>query len=193
MKKMIVLTLTLVALSYAVLFGGKVVPESRLAVVKFGDVFKVIYVHPGPSQVKVTISDADGNEVYSEKLTSETGFIRPYNFSSLPKGDYKICVSDQAGEYTEKVSFRDKEGKEWKAHVVKLKTGRQRYIVTIPYQGNGEAAIQIYDEDGRLIFTDQAKLEKDFGRIYTLTNLQGKVSFRLVNESTGDEESFDAE
>src|SRR5258706_12394090 len=114
MKKMISILLALVTVGCVVSYGGTKGPESRMAVVKTGDIIKVIYDGPSSSTVKVTIQDADGNEVFTERVPSDEGFIRPYNFSQLPKADYKISVTDNAGELSETVSTRDKE---WIANV----------------------------------------------------------------------------
>src|SRR2546422_234873 len=97
--------------------------ESRVAVIRNGEVFKVIYKSNDLVDVKVTISNALGEKVFSEELISVHGFIRPYNFAELPKGDYMICVSDVDGKKTEKICFDERATKtktEWSAHITKV-------------------------------------------------------------------------
>ena len=188
MKKTISILLALVTVGCGVSFGGTRDPESQMAVVKNGEIIRVIYKTTSSSQVKVTISDADGNEVFAEKVNSYEGFIRPYNFSQLPKGDYKISLTDQTGEHTKKVSTADKE---WVARVVKLKSRDDKYLVSVPYQGMGEFAVQIFDRNDQLVFVEKPNPQEDFAMVFNLKELEG-ATFRLVNQS-GDEKFFPAD
>lgn len=188
MKKMIALIMALVTVGCAESFGRTEGPANHLAVVKYGDIVKVIYDGHNVSPVKVTISDADGHEVYSEKLESHAGFIRPYNFSLLPRGDYQVCVTDKATAYTEKICLRDKV---WQAHVSKLAGCTDKYLVTVPRQGNGMVDIAIYDELNQMVYNEKSSADVDFVKIYDLKNLEGGAVFHLVNKSTGEEIYFD--
>src|SRR5690349_15060699 len=101
MKKMIVV------ISMLTVFGctvsrGYAAPAERMAVVRVGEIFKVIYEGENLATVKVVISDSDGSMVFSEELISTHGFVRPYNFSKLPKGDYEICIVDQNAKHSKK-------------------------------------------------------------------------------------------
>ena len=123
MKKMIALVLALVTGSCVMSFGKSADDyDSRVTVMQRGDVFKVIYDSPGLNKVEVKIYDESGNIVFSEKLNSRSGFIRPYNFEKMPEGDYNISVVDESGEYTEKICSRtQKPNTLWAAHVDKLR------------------------------------------------------------------------
>jgi len=183
MKKMIMILLALATVGCVVSFGGTKGPESHMAVVKAGEVFKVIYESPVSTQVKVTISDADGNEVFAEKVASDEGFIRPYNFSLLPKGEYKISVTDKDAVYSENINTR---GKEWIANVARLRDREAKYMVSIPYQGPGEVAIEVYDQHQQLVYTEKQVMQGDFARIYNLKNLEEGATVQVVNQSSGD-------
>jgi hypothetical protein len=183
MKKMIMILLALVTWGCVVSFGGTKGPESHMAVVKTGEIIKVIYESPVSSQVKVTISDADGNEVFAEKVESAEGFIRPYNFSLLPKGDYTISLADKNGEYSENICTRDKE---WVANVIKLGAREEKYMVSIPYQGPGEVAIQVYDQHEQLVYSETVVMQTDFAKIYNLKNLDEGATVHVVNQSSGE-------
>jgi len=88
--------------------------ESQMAVIRHGNIFKVIYQSPYLSCVKVSISDENGQEVFKEELICNQGFIRPYNFAELPKGDYTIQLSNGSEKKMEKVHFKDQP---WTAHL----------------------------------------------------------------------------
>src|SRR5215467_12788974 len=99
MKKMKVIFLCLAMVGCVAVFGKPDFSESKVAVVKNGSVFKVIYQGSVETMVKVTILNSDNLPIFSEKIISRGSFLRPYNFSHLPKGDYKICVDDQNGKH----------------------------------------------------------------------------------------------
>ncbi len=182
MKKMIMILLALVTVGCVVSFGGTKGPESHMAVVKTGEIIKVIYESSVSSLVKVTISDQDGNEVFAEKVASNEGFIRPYNLSLLPKGDYKISLTDKDGEYSEKVTTREKE---WIANVAKLKGPEEKYLVAVPYQGPGEVAVLVYDQNEQLVYSETQAMQGDFAKIYNLKNLD-RGTVQVVNQSSGE-------
>src|ERR1041385_7272191 len=102
MKKMILI------MSILTLMGYSASSAERMAVVRNGEIFKVIYSGEDVANVNVTIRDSDGNKVFSEDIISVHGFIRPYNFSQLSKGDYLICVTDKLGRNTEKVCYEER-------------------------------------------------------------------------------------
>ncbi|MCG8474135.1 MAG: T9SS type A sorting domain-containing protein [Cytophagales bacterium] len=59
--------------------------------------FKVIYIGNESEKVKIKISDAEGTVVFSESI-QETSFIRPYVLKNLPKGLYKLTVTNRTGK-----------------------------------------------------------------------------------------------
>ena len=148
----------------------------------------------------MVISDSDGGIVFSEELISTHGFVRPYNFSQLPKGDYEICIIDQNTKHSRKICFEDRaeavcsieqNKKELTAHVVRLQGNKNRYMVSIPYQVNNEVEINIYSRDQELVFSEKQKLKNDFVKIYRLKNLDG-ATIKLLSEN-GEEKIFRTE
>src|SRR5882724_4082744 len=122
--------------------------ESRMAVVRHGDIFKVIYMSPYLSCVKVSIADKSGVEVFAEELICNMGFIRPYNFSELPKGDYTIQLTNGSEKKLEKIHFIDQP---WLAHL--MRTDEKKIMVAIPYQqGSNDFTIQIFDSEDQLVY-----------------------------------------
>src|SRR5258708_7988949 len=107
MKKMSVVLVALGTIGCAVELGSPKSSEGGVAIIKNGAVVKVIYQGPSESVVKVTILDGDDQKVFEEKIYSNGKFIRPYNLSQLPQGDYKICVDDKNGKHMEKICSSD--------------------------------------------------------------------------------------
>jgi hypothetical protein len=194
MKKISVMFFALTTLGCAVAFGGPGFSESRVAVVKNGDVFKVIYQGSVESMVKITIFTADNQAIFSEKIVSSGKFVRPYNFSHLPKGDYKICVDDQNGQHVEKrcntetgeIDQMSGRGNTCVSHVVKLKDADNKYLVSIPQQGEAAVEIRIYDQNRQLVFSETLSVDRDFAKVYTIKNLEDPA-IEVVKLSSGRE------
>ena len=91
MKKIFSTFVLLTFVSSVVLAGEDPDPSesSKMAVMKNGDVVKVFYKKLAEAKVKITILDQENKAVFTEEVKSHAGFIRPYNLSQLPEGDYK--------------------------------------------------------------------------------------------------------
>ena len=196
MKKMTsVVLLALATISCAAVFGNPKFSESSVAVIKNGAVFRVIYQGPVKSIVSVKILDAEGQEIFKEKIFSQGKLIRPYNLSQLPKGDYKLCVDEEGGKHLETLcNTDDKEidladDQEWYAHMTKIKDSENRYLISIPYQASAEVSISIYDQDHQLVFNEQELINHDFAKIYKLKNLEGAM-IKVTNLSIKKEKTF---
>ena len=62
---------------------------------------KLYYKSIKRGSVKISIEDASGLTVFSETIKKADGFMRPYNFESLPKGQYIVRVEDENGQMVE--------------------------------------------------------------------------------------------
>lgn len=183
MKKMM-LVIMILAMVCAVSMAKS---ESQMAVVRHGEVFKVIYKSPDLSNVKVSIVDNNGTEVYAEKLISIQEFARPYNFSELPKGDYTIFVEDGSGKKSEKIHFIDQP---WIAHISRLKDEGVKVMVAVPNKGVTDFTLQVLDPNDQLIYTENQKIDADYAKVFNLKNLGYGATINLVNHATGQTKSL---
>ena len=189
MKKLSLIIFMLVTVSCVVLQASPNGHDQGIKVRKAGDIFKVTYQSPVECRVKVTITDAKGEVLFTEKVDSHGGFTRPYNFSQLPKGDYTIQVEDLSGSYSEKLSYRDKK---WVTHIGKIKSEENKYIVAIPGLGKQEVIVYVYNQFQELVFTDHVFNDGDFAKVYHLKDLEG-ATIQLVNQFSGETKVFIAE
>lgn len=189
MKKTIALWVALAAVGCGTSWSESVPSGIRMEVVRTGDVFKVIYEGSGDQPVEVNIFDDDGDKVFSEVVRTESGFIRPYNFSALPEGDYTICVSNGEAEETEEICTRTEP---WWARVDKLEASDNKVLVAIPQETAGSFKLNIYDQSDRLVYETVANLDHGFAQVYHLQNLE-KATFHLRNLTTGAEKFFVAD
>jgi hypothetical protein len=199
MKKMNVFVFVLAMVGCAAALGNSKFSESKIAVLKNGNVFKVIYQGPMESTVKVTIVSPDDQEIFTEKIISDGAFIRPYNFSKLPEGDYKICIDDQNGRqektlcHTESSEPEHNHGstvadQELISHVVKIRNAKNKYLVSVLHRNEDAVKIQIYDQHQQLIHSEMQKLNNDFAKVYVLQNLEGATIG--ISKPSGKEKLF---
>lgn len=165
MKKMVVVLLALFCTS-TLLYARTDHTKGKVAVLKNDALIKVCYESPSKSTVDVFIRDLEGRELFHEQI-NDSSFIRPYNFSKLPRGDYQLLIRDDAGEHVEKIMHYDRA---YIGHVVKLDDSGNKYLVTIPKMGNNEVSICVYDANDNLVFTEVADHHSDYAKVYNLKN-----------------------
>ncbi|GHN02213.1 hypothetical protein WSM22_37020 [Cytophagales bacterium WSM2-2] len=194
MKK-IVLLFSMLAIVGRVSSFGNDDKSARVNVVQNGEVFKVIYNGQDLVNVKVEISDSEGEKVFTEDIISIHGFIRPYNFSQLPKGDYTFCLTDDAGKSIEKVRYQEQMNEShstWTPHVARLNSEERKVLVALP-QAPKSFSVHIYDHNDELVYFETHTINKDFARVYHLKGFDKGAVFHIRNNSTGDTKVYRAD
>jgi len=151
-----------------------------VAVMKTGSTFKVFYRGESSRTVRVSIYNSNRDLVFHETLKKVDSFVRPYNFSSLPEGDYTIEVADGSSCKVEKVSYRNK--KVQRAVTVKLLEDG-RYILSVPNKGFDILKIRILSSAGAELYRSTETITDDFAKIYRLDGISGKVSFEIQDKN----------
>ncbi len=155
---------------------------SAMAITKTGSLVKLFYKAGKESNVKVTIIDAEDKIVFTEEIKHVEGFMRPYNFSNLPEGDYTFELVDHSGKKIEKISYRN--GKiERLANLIQIVSEGDKYLLTIPNKGKGIFDVKIYDTAGNLLYTHAEEADGDFAKVYNLSKVSGKFSFEITDKS----------
>jgi hypothetical protein len=164
--------------------------ESQMAVIRHGEIFKVIYKNGDLSSVKVSIANEDGEQVFTEEVISNQGFIRPYNFSQLPKGYYTIHVADGSDEKSKKIHFTDQP---WAAHLSRLSNDKMKIMVAVPHQGVNDFTIQILDRNNQVIYEEDQKVDAEFAKVFNLNKLERGATVSVVKHVTGDAKSLEVD
>ena len=107
MKKITTLAFVFALMSVSFVNAHDKNPKSPvgMSVIKYKNIVKVFYKGEQAGKVKVTIYNAQGRAVYNETLRNMEDFMRPYNFSFLPAGDYTIEVTDEKGKRSQEVKY----------------------------------------------------------------------------------------
>lgn len=158
--------------------------SSNAAVVKIGTTFKLYYKGPQQANVKVSIRNANNKIVFTETIKNVEGFVRPYNFSNLPEGEYSIHVSDQFGGQIEKITYK-REKSEPLAHLLKVAGSDGKYLLTVNNRENGDVTVRIYDEANNVIYDRKEFVSKDFAKVYNLEGVVGDQFTFEVSDAKG--------
>lgn len=150
-----------------------------VSVVQKGSVVKLFYRGEQTGKVKVTIFNAKGNVVFREVMQDTEHFMRPYNFSSLPYGDYTIELSDASGKRYQKVTH--KRVSDRIAHLTRLGKGENKYMLAVPSRGKDVITVRIYDASDRMLLEEVQTIDGNFAKVYNLSAVGSLSTFVVVN------------
>jgi hypothetical protein len=150
-----------------------------LAVVKKNETtFNLFYQAAGLSNVKVSILDANGKEVFSESIVRTNGFVRPYNFEALSEGEYTFSVDDGIQTQSQLIQYRGEE-KHKAANVIRLASNK--YLLAIRGDRvSGKVNVKIYD-GSKLVHEQFNEVNGDFGQVFRMKNIDEPVSFEVTD------------
>lgn len=164
-------------------------PASGISVLRRGELIKLLYKGEKQSDVKVYILNQDNEVIFSEKIKATDGFIRPYNFSNLPEGNYSFELVDNAGRHEiEHVNYK-LEPRKKVMHVVRVGGTTDKFVLSVPNSGQAMLSINIYDDRGRVMHTEHEQINGDFAKVYNIKDHAGKVTFEVV-DNKGKRNSF---
>jgi len=151
-----------------------------IAVVKSGSIIKLFYRGEQSGKVKVTIYNDKGNAVFRETMYQIENFMRPYNFSELPEGEYTLELRDDQGLHYQKVTHSSLIQKRV-AHLIRLNEAENKYMLAIPNVGPDALTVKIYDKDNILLYQGTEAIEGNFAKVYNLNGLSQNFRFEILD------------
>jgi len=182
MKKILSVLVVLMVVS-SVVFARRMENPSTangVAVVKSGTTFKLYYKSEQQSDVKVSILNSSNKVVFSEVLKKVGGFVRPYNFSNLPEGDYSIEIADKNGRQVERINYQNS-STEKLAHLLKISGSEGKYLLTLSNKEANDITVRIYDDSNNIIYNQTEEIDGDFAKLYNLEKFSGKFTFEITD------------
>lgn len=174
----------ILAAAVLVTFGAvaKSIPaaEAGVAVVNNGTTLKLYYKAESEADVKVSIINDDGMIVFSEVLRDVDGFVRPYNLSNIPSGEYTIQVTDQTSTHKEKITIGSTP-KSALANLYRVNGEEGKYLLTIPSKEAKNISVRIFADD-KVVYDEVEAISSDFARIYNLKKVKGDVTFEIKDQ-----------
>lgn len=182
MKKILALVFVALAVGVVNANASNVDPKTPLgmSVVKAGDICKLFYRGEQPGDVRVYIYNEHGRIVFSEVIRKTDNFMRPYDFSSLPEGNYTIALSDGHVKHIGKV------GHFHPAHILPMRVIRankdeNRYVLAVPNVGNDVLTIRVFDQRHSLLFEGKEPVNGNFAKVYNLNDVKGEHLFEVTD------------
>lgn len=135
-------------------------------------VYNLVYASAKTGMVTVSIKNQEGQVVLQEQIFNDKkGFIRPYNFSTMPEGSYTLEVKDAAGKSELSLSYSNVAvNAVRKAEIKALESNKYQLRLV----GNTADAVEvsIYDQFGSAIHSESLTQKGSFTRVYDLSKLK---------------------
>ncbi|MDQ2657871.1 MAG: T9SS type A sorting domain-containing protein, partial [Bacteroidota bacterium] len=154
-----------------------------ISVIQKGAVVKLFYRGEQSGKVKVTIYNEKGAVVYKEVLEHTDQFMRPYNLSPLPAGDYVIELRDEQATRTQKITHSGKANRKLLAHLRRMNPDENKYMLAVPNQGKDELTVKIYGQDNTLLYEETEIVDGNFAKLYNLNKVKGDHVFEVADKS----------
>lgn len=145
-------------------------PSMKVIPARAGNIFTLHYQAPS-GNVKVSILDHNNEVIFSEFINEAGSFTRPYNFSQLAKGEYKIIVSDKSGRQEQIVKYGINTKKSY-IKVSEVNKEESRFALNIGTPSEEKVIVRIYDNGKGLIHEQEIEVDGNYGLIYNLSKVR---------------------
>lgn len=136
-----------------------------------GNIFTLHYQTPSAGTVKVSILNRNNEVVFSELINEAGSFTRPYNFSQMEKGEYKIIVSDKSGRQEQIVKYGIDINKTY-IKVAEVNKEESRFVLNIGTSTEETVVVRIYDNAKGLVHEQEIEVNGNYGLIYNLSKVR---------------------
>jgi len=146
-------------------------------------VYKLYYVDQIPQgKVVVTILDQAGELVQKDVIRNESAFVRPYNFSKQPAGNYTMVVDNGQKSFSTTLTF----GVVNAAQDLKVaveEAGDNRFKLVVKEANMTPVSVSLTNVEGEVIFTELISRQANFSKVYNLNRiLKGQqVTLKVTN------------
>jgi hypothetical protein len=153
-----------------------------MGIIQNGYVLKVLYKGLQNGDVRITISNSKGEQIFTERVKNTRGFARPYNFYNLGEGKYTIAIEGPEGKQEQAVNL---ETKSVSSRVVSLRcvdSENSKYVLSIPFNKTENLKIKLYDMNNSLLHTFTEFVDGDFAKLYNLSKVRDGFYFEITGE-----------
>jgi len=176
MKTRSFITAVLMVIGVAVASAQTVSVEKKNA-----NVFKIAYSNETVGKVKVSITNAEGSEVYAETLASVKNFALPLNFVGMEEGAYTVEIASATGKSVETINYAS-EPIIKTVHVTKL-ADASKYLLAVTSEGTEQFNVKIFDSANQLVLDEMKNSNNGFATVYNLKNLTGAFTIEVSDQS----------
>lgn len=170
-----------------VLFSRSFAASPTSFTVKNADKLNVYNIHYKAAEkgtVKLSILDGKNNVVYTEVLVNTSSFIRPFNFSQLQAGEYKIVLEDKNGKQSEKVQYSLSHVTS-SVSVLPVLNQDGKYRLNVHNNGAENVDVRIFTQEGLLIHDQRLNVSGNHALIFNLKKVSSPTFTFEVTTSNG--------
>ncbi|HEY0741206.1 MAG TPA: hypothetical protein VGD40_07080 [Chryseosolibacter sp.] len=146
-------------------------PTVKIISASTGNVFTLYYQTPSAGAVKVSILNSNNEVVFAELINEGKSFTRPYNFSQLAKGEYKIVVEDRTGKQEQTVKYGIESVKSY-IKISEVNKEESRFALNIGTVAGEKVTVRIYDNGKGLVHEQEIEVDGNYGLIYNLSKVR---------------------
>ncbi len=139
-------------------------------------VYNLVYSSAKTGLVRVAIKNQAGTVVMQDEIfNTNKGFIRPYNFSIMPSGNYSIIVKDAAGQTELAVSYANVAISGVRKAEVKA-TEASKYQLRLIGNVSEVVEVTIFDKSGTAIYSEALTQKGSLVRSYDLSKMKNAAA-----------------
>ena len=161
-------------------------PTSDFAVINSGRTLKVIYKALIENDVKIIIRNSGNEEVFTETLRKTDSFLRPYDLSQLPEGEYSVEIIDNNGLHSQPITINP--ASKGLFHVVPVTGEKGKYLLTIGKMQKTKVNILVKNQFDEVLFESTRNADEEFGQIINVTRVKGATI--VITDSNGVQKTF---
>jgi len=144
--------------------------------------YKLVYPVRSKEMVNIKIYDQKNQLVFSDRIKNLNGFIRPYDLSYLPDGNYKFMIRSTSGFITRDIVHKAAEND---LRISIEETGaNDSYKLIVKGVSRNPVSVDIYNKEVGLVFKENIKIGKDFSRIYSFKNKVDNLTFIVTQNNS---------
>lgn len=144
--------------------------------------YKLVYPVHTAGTVYIRIYDQEGQQVFSDRIKNKNGFMRPYDFSKLPDGNYKFMIQSNGGKIITEIIHK------LHRNDLNISVGdageKGAYQLVVRGVKKDPVYVSIYDKKDELVYEDVVKVGKNFSRIYSFPDKAEDLTFVVTQNNT---------
>lgn len=144
------------------------------------DLYKLTYLNEGDCNVQVEVIDESGTKLFSERISKNKSFTKPYSFRNLQLGEYSFIVIDADGEYITKIKRTD--DVYIAAQIKNIDDEKAKIIVRGKLMS--PVYVNIFDSNDVKVYDDFIDRERGFSKVYNLSKVKAdELRIEVVAEN----------
>jgi len=168
--------------TYASVDSASLASYCKVLPIKEENTFKVIYQSQEVENVNVTIVDSKKDVIYSEIIRKSNGFVKDFDLSNLPQGNYTLYIESDNYQYSEHVKVDYLEAEDVQMILTEVEND---YALVGINNSNSDITILIVDDFGNKLYRERIEAGDQVKKIYDMEKLQGSSATFIIYGENG--------